>query len=344
MSTPLLTIKWATRTAFADIAAPKNNMISQHPLAREGTSRNCRADDECLASPSMATICGVIVTYQPDLEFSSRAQRLITQVAQVVVVDNGSSESRVGQLREFADKRNVSLILNHSNEGVARALNQGAEWATAQGYGWILTLDQDTLVEQDMVESLCAVYRTFPDKRKLAMIGSNYTDTATRRPFLTSSGDDDCSWLEVKTTITSGSLIPLSTYRMMGPFREELFIDCVDFEYCLRAHSMGFHVLMTRRPLMQHGIGNATMHNLPWKTTRTSNHSPTRRYFMTRNQLVLAKKYFSTEPIWTVSMLYRHFKATILMCFFEKDILRKLKFTAIGVLDGLFSNFKRNLG
>jgi rhamnosyltransferase len=322
----------------------QNKMISHHASAQEETSQDCRAGDGSLVSPSMATICGVIVTYRPDSEFFSRAQRLSRQLAKVVAVDNGSSESSVGELRELADKENLHLILNHRNEGVARALNQGAEWATAHGFDWILTLDQDTLVEHDMVESLCAVYHTFPDQTKLAMIGSNYTDSVLRTPFLTANGDNDRSWLEVKTTITSGSLIPLSAYSIIGPFREELFIDCVDFEYCLRARSMGFRVIMTRKPLMQHGIGNVTMHDLPWKTTTTSNHSPARRYFMTRNQLVLAREYLWSEPIWTAAMLYTHLKATILMFFFEKDVLHKLRFTGMGVWDGLLSNFKRNLG
>lgn len=319
-------------------------MISGQASVDQRPRPSCQSEDESEVSPSKATICGVIVTYQPDPEFCIRAQRLITQVAQVVIVDNGSSELCVGQLREFTNKRNVHLILNRRNEGVARALNQGAEWAATRGFGWILTLDQDTLVEQNMVESLCVVYHALPDQTKLALIGSNYTDSVIRRPYLTSSEDNDCSWLEVKTTITSGSLICLSAYRKIGAFREELFIDCVDFEYCLRARSIGFHVVMTRKPLMQHGIGNVTMHHLPWKTTTTSNHSPVRRYYMMRNQLVLAREYLWSDPAWTLSMLYRHLKAIILMCLFEKRVTRKLKFIALGALDGLCSNFKRHLG
>lgn len=286
-------------------------------------------------------ICAVVVTYQPDLEFRSRIQRLMAQVARIVVVDNGSSEACVQQLQGLENKGDVHLILNYRNEGVARALNQGADWATTQGFGWILTMDQDSRVEQSMVESLCAVWHAFPDQKKLAVIGSNYTASARGTPFLAAGGDKSHCWVEVKTTITSGSLIPLSAFRLIGPFREELFIDFVDFEYCLRARSKGFRIIMTRKPLMEHGIGNSTTHQLPWKTTSTSNHSPLRRYFMTRNQLALAREYLWSEPYWTLSMLYRHLKAIMLMCFFEKDVPRKLRFTVLGMLDGLESNFSR---
>jgi rhamnosyltransferase len=312
-------------------------MISKDIFVAEGESPECSTKD----SPRKATICGLVVTYQPDLEFASRIQTLMAQVAQIVVIDNGSSEACVRQLRGLENNGDIRLILNYRNEGVARALNQGVDWATTQGFDWILTMDQDSVVKESMVESLCAVWHEFPDKKKLAVIGSNYTASAGGKLFLAASGDNARCWIEVKTTITSGSLIPLSAFRLIGPFLEELFIDFVDFEYCLRARSKGFRVVMTRKPLMLHGIGNLTIHQLPWKTTSTSNHPPIRRYFMTRNQLALAKEYLWTEPRWTLLMFYRQFKAIALMCLFEKDVPRKLRYTALGMWDGLESNFSR---
>lgn len=293
------------------------------------------------ADPDQTKICGIIVTYQPDSEFVSRARRLLEQLPNLVVVDNGSSPQSLAYVSELADGSNVHLILNTENRGIATALNQGVNWAIAQGFGWVLTLDQDSLVHQDMVDSLCAVYRVFPDQSKLAVIGSNYIDSSIDRPFFNANENVDCCWQEVKTAITSGSLITVSGYRLIGPFKEELFIDCVDFEYCLRARSMGFHVVITRKPLMEHGIGNMTVHQLPWKTTTTSNHSAARRYYMTRNQIILTREYFAREPVWTARMLYRHLKATLLMCFFEKDVWRKLKLTFIGMIDGISANFHR---
>lgn len=312
-------------------------MISKGPSVAEGESPRCDTKD----SPGKETICGVVVTYQPDLEFRSRIQRLIAQVAQIVVIDNGSSEECVQQLRGLENHGDIRLILNSRNEGMARALNQGVDWAAAQGFDWILTMDQDSVANENMVESLCAVWHEFPDQKKLAVIGSNYADSAGGKLFLAASEDSARCWVEVKTTITSGSLLRLSAFRLIGPFREELFIDFVDFEYCLRARSKGFCVVMTREPLMLHGIGNLTAHQLPWKTTSTSNHPPIRRYFMMRNQLALAKDYLWTEPRWTLLMFYRQLKAIALMCLFEKDVPRKLRYTALGIWDGLASNFSR---
>ncbi len=317
--------------------------VRVQPLQDCPKLQNCGTGEVSIA-PVREAICAVVVTYHPDSNLLSRVERVVEQVAQVLIVDNGSSELCVGRIRELADKLNVHLILNKCNGGVAQALNEGARWADEQGYRWVLTLDQDTVVADDIVETLSAVYEEFADKERLALIGSNYRDPISGGLFLPLSCDDHCSWQEVKTAITSGSIISLSIYHAIGPFREEFFIDCVDCEYCLRARSLGFNVIMARKPLLQHTIGATTMHKLPWKMTGTTNHSPVRRYYMTRNQLVLAREYLRREPVWTLSTLYRHLKSTISMCLFEKDILRKLKYTAIGVLDGLFSNFSRNLG
>ncbi len=294
--------------------------------------------DSVQALPEPRNVCAVVVSYCPQGGLVEHLHGIEAQVGRLVVVDNGSSEFCRAQLKQLS---NVHSILNSQNEGVARALNQGVQWAASQGFHWILTLDQDTVVDSDMVNSLCAAFQDIPDPLSVAIIGANYMDATTREPFLSLNENIGTSWLEVKTTITSGSLISLSALHKIGPFREEFFIDSVDFEYCLRARSKGFRVVMTRKPLMRHGIGNSTTHQLPWKVTSTSNHSPIRRYFMTRNQLALAKEYLWTEPRWALSMLYRQFKATVLMCFFEKNVPLKLKFTLLGILDGVVSNFSR---
>src|SRR6202167_3140796 len=132
-------------------------------------------------APARETICAVIVTRNPDGDLLSRTQKVIPQVAHIAVVDNGS-ESGVGRLQQLVDNQDVHIILNYRHEGVARALNNGAEWAAQQGYRWILSLDQDTVVASDLVDSLTAAYHAFPKQSSLAVIGSNYTSSVNGKP------------------------------------------------------------------------------------------------------------------------------------------------------------------
>jgi len=304
----------------------------------EGTHQPRRAG---LRGPTKETVCAVVVTFHPDSGLTERVEKIARQVSQILIVDNASGALAREQLRTLCCSLGLALIENSENRGIAAALNQGAHWAAGHSYEWMLTLDQDSIVADDMVETLLDVYEKFPAKKRLGAIGSNYVDRNSSRNFLPRGGSG--CWHEVKTLITSGSLIPLSAYALNGPFREEFFVDCVDLEYCLRARSRKLKLIIARKTLMQHAVGAATMHRLPWKMTGTSNHSPMRRYYLGRNLLVLAREYLLREPIWVFSATYSLFKSAILMVFFENDRACKLKHMAMGVVDGLFGNFGRKV-
>ncbi len=282
-----------------------------------------------------------MVTWNPDSEIVSRIEKVRSQVAQMVLVDNGSQGACIAQFRQLQRDHGVHLIVNPRNQGVAHALNEGARWAAQHAYRWILALDQDTIVAPDMLAVLVAVYQGFPDPHRLAAIGSNYTSSVSGKSAAKEQGCGQASGREVKVVIASGSLIPLSVLGDIGGFREEFFADCVDLEYCLRARSRGFRIAMTYKPIMQHSIGNVTEHRLPWRPTGTSNHSPWRRYCMTRNMLILAREYLGSEPAWVLATLWSRAKSMVLICFFEKQRFRKISYSLLGVVDGIRGKMTR---
>ncbi|HWY43215.1 MAG TPA: glycosyltransferase family 2 protein [Candidatus Sulfotelmatobacter sp.] len=259
------------------------------------------------------------------------------------MVDNNSGSAERGALRQLSSEHGVHLIFNSENLGIGAALNQGVCWAAEEGYTWVLTLDQDSVVANDMVSTLASVYEELPEKENLAIIGSNYRDSNGGKLFISADRGDQRSWQEVKTVITSGSLVSLAAYSALGPFREEFFMDCVDLEYCLRARSHGFRIIVTRKPLMDHALGATTMHRLLWKRTGTSNHLPVRRYYMARNHVVLMREYIFREPLWVLRMVYSLLKSGILFLLFEQNRILKLKCSAMGLFDGLASNCGRRL-
>jgi rhamnosyltransferase len=286
------------------------------------------------ARPTARTICAVIVTYYPDSALLTRVERVIPQVGQTLIVDNGSSAACVEQLKEIAGKLGVHLVLNSANEGLARAINQGAQWAASRDYRWMLMLDQDTIVAADMVETLVEVARRVPDVQRLAVVGSNFQDKVTGR-LDTHVARPDSAGMETVTAITSGSLVSLNAFEAIGGLRDDFFIDCVDHEYCLRARAHGFRVMITSRPIMEHPIGNFTYHRWLGRTVRTTNHPPARQYFMSRNLLILAREYARKEP----RFIYRYSKGwlrcVVKLCLFEEGRLAKIKSIVHGCVDGL---------
>lgn len=292
--------------------------------------------------PEIGNICAVIVTYHPDNHFDERVKRIARQVDSVVIVDNNSNEESVYMIHNLSKDMKVHLILNNENLGIATAINQGVVWAKVNGYQWVLTFDQDTVVENYLVRTLIGVYETINEREKIGIIASNFRDSYSQRSLsVFNSNNADYAWEERKTVITSGSLLSIKAYDEIGPFRDEFFIDFVDLEYCLRLRSKGFKVFLACKPLMLHAIGASTLHNLLWKKTGTSNHSVIRRYYMSRNHMVLIKEYFFKEPIWVATTIFSRIKSIILICLYENFRLTKLKYILLGFLDGITSNFTR---
>jgi rhamnosyltransferase len=230
----------------------------------------------------------------------------------------------ISRLFNISTKLGVHVILHTRNEGIAWALNRGSEWAASQGFRWILTLDQDTTVEPDIVDSLVDVFCRYPFPQYLAVIGSNYTDKITGKVKLNLTPFTDSPSIDSVSVLTSGSLVSLSVLRAIGGFREDFFIDCVDHEYCLRARSHGFRVVISSKPVMkQHGIGRLTEHQVLWKRVGTSNHDPVRQYFLSRNSVILAKEYLSLEPRWILRYWWLWLKSIVCSVFLKTPAFRK---------------------
>ena len=275
-------------------------------------------------------VCAVVVTYYPDADFPDRAARIARQVDRMVVIDNGSGDPVVSTLRELAPRLNNHLILNDENVGLATALNQGMHWAKERGYRWALTFDQDTVPADFMVSTLLGIYGQFDPEDKVALVGSNYQDKNSQRLMFPTKPSDAPPWSEQQSVITSGSLILVAAFDVVGPFRDDFFIDFVDHEYCLRLRSHGYKVLVSREPLMVHSLGNQTQHKLLWKHLVCTNHSPSRRYYVARNRLFLTIKYAREEPRWALKNVRDLFKEAICVIAFEDRRAQKVVAVLLG--------------
>jgi rhamnosyltransferase len=285
--------------------------------------------------PARGQVCAVVITFHPDSGFPARLNHIVPQVGATVIVDNGSSEAGSTMLRELSAGPSLTVVYNFENLGIARALNIGVQRALADGYSWALLLDQDTQVDDDMVDRLLATHASCLGER-VAVIGSRFRDSVglsidPRRLDARSE-----HWEEVESVITSGSLLSLRAYAAIGPFRDEFFIDYVDTEYCFRARAAGYRVIETLRPLMSHTLGAPTSHKLLWTTQWTTNHSPDRRYYIARNNTVLLREYgTSGRGPWQWKSIVRCFRLCKRIAYFEQDKIRKILAVGQGWWDGV---------
>ena len=60
----------------------------------------------------------------------------------------------VNRIFHAIDNRNIVYIKNKSNLGIATALNQAANLAIKEGYDFLLTMDQDSLPDENMISKM----------------------------------------------------------------------------------------------------------------------------------------------------------------------------------------------
>lgn len=284
-------------------------------------------------TPTLDNICGSVVTYHPDARLGDRFSTLATRLPKWLIVDNASPDADLQRLRKLASG-SVELIENPENLGVATALNQAARRARALGFEWLLNFDQDSEPAATLLDGLIDAYGADPNRERVAMLGSNFWVNRTDDVFF-DCGNAGAKSLEQPTVITSGSLLSLRVLSEVGPFRDDLFIDGVDSEFCLRLRAHGFKVAATRIPLMRHNLGELRVHRVLWKQPRITHHSAVRRYYMTRNAIVIARQYREVEREWVALSLKALAVGFLGALVFERNKLKKLYATLLGAIDAL---------
>lgn len=273
------------------------------------------------------SVCAVVVTFHPGQNLDANLNLLSRQVEHIVIVDNGSGVEALSLLESLKERLGSTILRNGINLGIAAALNRGCQHAVENGFTWIVTFDQDSTVTENFIQELLLDAARVKD---LGMISPRYVDRHSGRVIplpKTPSG-------RLITTLTSGSLFQTKVYLNAGPFDEGLFIDSVDIEYCLRLRSMQLCIAESEGAILIHSLGRTTVHKLLGKNLPVTNHSPGRRYYMTRNNLYVALRYPS-EKSWIRHNRVATFQDVIKIILFERQKLAKLRLMLKGVVDCL---------
>lgn len=289
--------------------------------------------------PRKEDICAVVVTYFPGEGLSDRLSRTTEQVGHVIIVDNATDGEALQRVQAAAAQPGINLIQNSTNLGIGGALNRGVSWARNQGYKWALLLDDDTVPGPNLVATLIRAFEEFPHKSTLAVIGSN----RVLNPATKTRSNQNGWWSTGDAVITSGSLIELDAAQKIGPFREEFFMDFVDFEFCLRARKMGFKIVEIMVPTMQHFIGNSKVVRRLGLRIYTYNHQPWHSYYKIRNFMFVFRDYVLEDPWCMFQMSWAMTKTTFAALLIEEARISKLKYTLLGFYDGLFGRVTRRV-
>lgn len=280
-------------------------------------------------------VCAIIVSYNPTTALLDNIAAIASQVAEIIVIDNGSRAPSTEVLRQIGLRSGCRLIYNNDNLGIAAALNIGIEQAVASGYSWVATFDQDSLVCDGFIAELLRAWEECPYRDRVALISPRYQDPGTGNVSSYSHGSGESLFSEVTHTMTSGDLVRSKVFDHVGLFDAPFFMDCVDHEFCLRLRRHGYRLIEAHNALLQHALGSMTLRSLFGRNCKIYNHPPLRRYYNARNRVVVYKRYAQDFPGWVVSDLGNFCREIAGIILFEQDVLAKLAAIGKGVVHGL---------
>lgn len=237
---------------------------------------------------SKLKIFALIVTFNPDLDsFGKNLIAISRQVDRVIVVDNSNISKNQNDLKDYLDENtDVILIQPKDNLGIAYAQNIGFVYAMKNGADYVVTFDQDSSVEDGLIETLYTEYKHVEQQSdiKIAGIGPsviNERNNTRYEKYFRNSVQINESTFSVKSIISSGTLYNIDVFAAIGLNKAEWFIDSIDIEWCYRARYLGYHVLMTTKVAMRHNLGAKDMKLPAGKSINIG--SPFRLYFVYRN-------------------------------------------------------------
>lgn len=303
-----------------------------------------------LASHSNSVVGAVIVAYNPDpSEFGHVIRAALRQVAFLVIVNNSASPLSELKSQVLAENsaHQLSIIENGENLGIAQALNIGLEFLKQCGCDYFLLLDHDSLIPDGMVAKLTDAYQLMSLTQQVAAVGPAYYNARLNKfaPFIKYG-----SWslekieiavhpaiIETHFLISSGTVIGLDALNQIGGMEEDLFIDYVDTEWCLRAISKGYHLYGLSDAVMEHSLGDKPLilFGRPFPM-----HSPLRHYYLVRNAIALLKKRFIPLPMRLI-ILWRMLRSFLFYALIPSNRLQHLKMMSTGLVDGILGNLGR---
>lgn len=260
----------------------------------------------------MEQICAGIVLYNPEIELlEENIKKIEKKVKELYLYDNGSSN--IDLIISMFDKfDNIIIEKGLVNRGIAYGLNKILSYAKQNKYNWVLTLDQDSICSDNLIEE----YLKYINIEKLAMIC----------PFVLNNNKfsleeyKKLNLLEAEyindaiNCITSGCLCNVKILIELGGFNTNYFIDYVDTEINCRVLKSGYKILRANRSYLSQSMGSAK--EVPvfiflYKLTKldifrrmkiATVYNDTRLYYEARNSYATYKKY--KHASWRLSPIF----------------------------------------
>lgn len=272
--------------------------------------------------PGLSPIAVVVSLFNPPSEVVERCTGWMRDIGPVVAVDDGSPRLGASQVLEALKSNGVTVLRNHRNSGIATALNVGIRRALDDfDPAWILTMDQDSELADDYLVSAQSTLTTTATPDQIGMLCAEWLGDVR----LPTEVDHDGVEL-VTDPIQSGMLMRSSMFQSVGLFDETLVIDCVDSEYAARAASQDWKAAGIGNGRLRHSLGETIplvvrghRVSLFGRPRNVIYHAPFRTYYATRNQFIMARRFWRSQPRRVLRKVLENGRSQVLLALGAPD-------------------------
>lgn len=271
-------------------------------------------------------VCSIVVLYEPDNKEIENILDYYDSVDKVYILDN-SMKNREKIVNDILSENcehietRVKYIHFHKNIGLCKALNYGMRLAIEESFEWALIMDADSTFNTNVV----SVYKEYIREHDCNDIGIlspvHLYDRKRERQF---EGSRDVPW-----AMTSGCFYNINVFWKFNGFKEELFVDGLDLDYCYKITRNGYRVVELADARLNHFPGETRTLNFAGIEIKYGIASPWRYYMQSRAIVWLILEYHSIRELARYGM-----KWTKVIFLFEnkKDYIKQL---ICGTKDGI---------
>lgn len=214
----------------------------------------------------------------------------------IIVVDNGSNDQSVSQIRAVVNTDQVLIIESKENLGFSEGNNIGIKFALENGFDYSLLLNNDTLVKPDFLTRIVNAAILHNDSaivtgkiyyatnnNILWYAGGSINRKTSRTVHYGIHEEDNGKYdKEKEVTFISGCcmLVPTKIIQKIGGMARDYFLYSEDTDYCCRAIEAGFRLIYQPQAILYHKVSSST-----------SRLSELMNYYVVRNKLIIISKY-----------------------------------------------------
>ena len=243
----------------------------------------------------------VVPVFRPGADLPAGVASVLQRADDVVLVlDEPDPGPDTERLLEQCSAAGARVVRHADNRGIGAALNTGIRALDEQPPDFVLTLDQDSRLEDGYVAELVAAHR-FADHHgvRVGMVAPAVVESIGRM-----SARQEGAVLVGGEPIQSGLLIPRAVLEAVGDFDETLFIDGVDTDFYLRAIDGGYSCVIAPATRIGHRLGRAhegPVHRGPALVVAAD----FRYFYQWRNLVRLLRRHARRHPGWAAHAVWK---------------------------------------